>query len=794
MPEPAHCAIFLSYAREDTAAARRIAEALRSQGIEVWFDQNELRGGDAWDQTIRRQIKECALFVPIISEHTQERGEGYFRLEWKLAVERTHLMAEGVPFLAPTAIDDTAEASAAVPPEFLRVQWTRLPGALPTPEFVAQAKRLLAAPRRPAAAGVLPPSASASPIALVSPRRRWVLGAAAGGVLALGFGLYLILRPAAPPPPPRNAHGPKSILVLPFANLSADKDSAYFADGIHEDVVTNLALVREIHVPGSTTARLYRGTNKTPRQIGEEQGVAYLLEASLRREGNRVRVNPKLIRTDTEAVVWSQPYTSDLTEGLTLQAEIATAIARELRAVISPQEKALIVRTPTTNHAAYDLYLQSRALRLRRDVASRANRSERIRLVREAAKLDPNFAKAWAELAVLLAFDYVRSGNPEPATLSDAAAALERAVSLAPEEPEVIVAQGRCKSILHGDNRGAQAHFERALQLFPNHPESRFQLGASFLQQLRWREALEPFRETTRLDPGNGAFSTYLVRCLRAGRRYDELQAELRRRDTRVAPRDFPLEYRLGYAAFEAGGSTREVEQFFSAQPSDEAAQSEWIAARMNWALATGNAAEYARLLQAAPRDAKPAAPTAPYFRLILSADARRSFGSALFRAAGGDLAGARSELGRIDELRRRQYELFHPETQEKSDIDLPAARRFLWCELARWEALLGQNDDALLHARMAVELKPESRNEWDEPFHRTVLAFVYAWTGDHERAIAEYARLLRVPWTSQLYGAAPEAALNLHVMKHHPAYAPLRGDARFQALLNDPKNNAPLF
>ena len=110
MPEPAHCAIFLSYAREDTAAARRIAEALRSQGIEVWFDQNELRGGDAWDQTIRRQIKECALFVPIISEHTQERGEGYFRLEWKLAVERTHLMAEGVPFLAPTAIDDTAEA------------------------------------------------------------------------------------------------------------------------------------------------------------------------------------------------------------------------------------------------------------------------------------------------------------------------------------------------------------------------------------------------------------------------------------------------------------------------------------------------------------------------------------------------------------------------------------------------------------------------------------------------------------------------------------------------------------
>src|SRR5437899_8168805 len=103
MPEPGR-AIFLSYAREDAAAAQRLAEALRSSGVEVWFDQSELRGGDAWDQNIRRQIKDCALFLPVISAHTQARGEGYFRLEWKLAVERTHLMAEGVPFLAPIVI------------------------------------------------------------------------------------------------------------------------------------------------------------------------------------------------------------------------------------------------------------------------------------------------------------------------------------------------------------------------------------------------------------------------------------------------------------------------------------------------------------------------------------------------------------------------------------------------------------------------------------------------------------------------------------------------------------------
>jgi len=114
-------AVFLSYAREDTAAAQRVAEALRSHGVEVWFDQSELRGGDVWDQKIRRQISECTLFLPIISGHTQERGKGYFRLEWKLAVEQTHLLAEGVPFLAPVVVDETTESGAVVPPEFLRV-------------------------------------------------------------------------------------------------------------------------------------------------------------------------------------------------------------------------------------------------------------------------------------------------------------------------------------------------------------------------------------------------------------------------------------------------------------------------------------------------------------------------------------------------------------------------------------------------------------------------------------------------------------------------------------------------
>ena len=119
-------AVFLSYASQDAEAARKICDVLRAAGIEVWFDQSELRGGDAWDRQIRKQIHDCRLFIALISAHTESRDEGYFRREWKLAVERTGDLAADVPFLVPVVIDGTSEAAARVPDEFLRVQWTRL--------------------------------------------------------------------------------------------------------------------------------------------------------------------------------------------------------------------------------------------------------------------------------------------------------------------------------------------------------------------------------------------------------------------------------------------------------------------------------------------------------------------------------------------------------------------------------------------------------------------------------------------------------------------------------------------
>ena len=229
--------------------------------MEVWFDQNELRGGDAWDQKIRKQIRECALFIPIISANTEVRGEGYFRLEWKLAVERTHLMAEGVPFMAPVAVDSTDDAGSTVPAEFLKVQWSRLPGGLPTPEFVDQIQRLLRQPRTPVSGAA--PARDQGWVSAAPRRSRAPLIAIGAGLaaLALGFSWAFLRKPAAVPAPAAAAPaslGPsaqaseKSIAVLPLTNLSEEKDSAFFADGMHDELITDLAAIADLKVISRT--------------------------------------------------------------------------------------------------------------------------------------------------------------------------------------------------------------------------------------------------------------------------------------------------------------------------------------------------------------------------------------------------------------------------------------------------------------------------------------------------------------------------------------------------------------
>jgi TIR domain len=255
-------AVFLSYASQDAEAAQHLCNALRAAGIEVWFDQSELRGGDAWDASIRRQIKACALFIPIISRYTHTRDEGYFRLEWKLAVDRSHLIVADRPFLLPVVIDDTSDQEEKVPDRFRDVQWTRLPGGKNAEAFVDRVRRLLSPDdKMPTGTGVgsskpLASSTIAASNRSIPPASRSLLAWIAGSVLVLAIGYLLIdkfmaSKHAAPTTSAATttaipAANDKSIAVLPFTDLSEKHDQGVLlldhAFAQHDGGLTQLKL------------------------------------------------------------------------------------------------------------------------------------------------------------------------------------------------------------------------------------------------------------------------------------------------------------------------------------------------------------------------------------------------------------------------------------------------------------------------------------------------------------------------------------------------------------------------
>jgi TolB-like protein len=332
-------AVFLSYASQDAEAAQKIFEALRTAGIEVFLDQSELKGGDAWEQKIRHEIQDCALFVPIISVHTQERLEGYFRHEWNLAIERTHHMAQQKPFLIPVVIDGTADREALVPDAFRAVQWTRLPGGETPTAFGDRIKRLLSLGSLP-----LSPEFGAAPIGRDTPSsrraKRPLLAIAA--VIAFMALVYLcadkfrisrhvsastpgaVKATAAFSPPPR------SIAVLPFVNMSGDKEQEYFSDGLAEELLNDLSRIDELQVSARTSSFAFKGKDIDIGTIARKLNVGAVLEGSVRRSAHTVRITAQLIDAISGFHLWSQTYDRDLGDVLKLQSDIASAVAGAL--------------------------------------------------------------------------------------------------------------------------------------------------------------------------------------------------------------------------------------------------------------------------------------------------------------------------------------------------------------------------------------------------------------------------------------------------------------------------------
>jgi TolB-like protein/Tfp pilus assembly protein PilF len=542
-------AIFLSYSSDDADAARRICDALRAAGLEVWFDQSELRGGDAWDASIRKQIKECALFIPIITPNTQAREEGYFRLEWKLAVDRSHLMADNKAFFMPVLVGDVSEPMALVPDKFRERQWSRLNDAAAIEGFAARVAKLLAGSTSPAKNAL-----GSSPVLEVD---------------------HLIERTA-------QVNATPSIAVLAFANRSASVDDEYFSDGLADELLNVLAKIKGLRVAARTSAFSFKGKSATVAEIGRALNVVTVLEGSVRKSGNRARIAVQLVNVADGYHLWSETFDRTLDDIFAVQDEIAQAVVKELRSSLMGEEAgetqdravaAEIARAAmdrSENSEAQRLFVHARFLLGRR---SERDLKQGVEELRQAVAIDPDFALAWACLAQALGESggwgliEVHEAN------AGALAAAHRALELAPNMVQAHTAMAFLQMAYQWDFAGADASIRRALKLAPDNAEVlTTALRLSFCLR-RYAEAEQFGRQAILIDPLNATSYRQLAMSMFSAGNAAEA-TRLMHQSLELAPDSVASRHVLGI--------------MLSSQGRHEEALAEMMSEKAEWARITG--------------------------------------------------------------------------------------------------------------------------------------------------------------------------------------------------------------
>ena len=538
-------AVFLSYASEDAEAAERIATALRAAGVEVWFDKSELRGGDVWDRQIRQQIHDSRLFIALISAHTEARDEGYFRREWRLAIERAGDMAERKAFIVPIVIDGTNERGASVPDRFRDVQWTRLPEGQTPAGFVQRVQHLLAPPSTAGRPAVT--AATSPPVISEPPRASWRSKAALAGVVAVlaAAVIYLLFtRPwvskhpvahqltstAAAPAAPVNAASfappPHSIAVLPFVNMSRDKEQDYFSDGLTEEILNSLARINELQVSARTSSFYFKGKDADLPTMAHKLNVGSVLEGSVRRSGHTIRITAQLNNAVTGFHLWSQTYDRDLGDVLKLQTDIATAVANALRVTLLADIGEKIELGGTRTPGAFDAYVRAR----KADWQNGQDAQRKIAAYSEAIRLDPHYALAYAGRSFAFDGDAVdfASGSAIDADHAKALGDARQALALAPELPE-----GHEALAYYFANTlqitQARDEFARAVSLAPGYAAVLRSAGHFSVSLGRTAEGLAMIERAVARDPISADSYDHYGDALYLARRYRDAVTVLQR-------------------------------------------------------------------------------------------------------------------------------------------------------------------------------------------------------------------------------------------------------------------------
>ena len=568
LPGVSSGAVFLSYASEDAPAAERIAAALRNAGIEVWFDKSELRGGDAWDRRIREEILGSRLFIPIISTHTEVRDEGYFRREWRLAVERAGDMADKKAFLLPVVIDGTSERGASVPEKFRELQWTRLPAGETARAFVERVQRLLfteSLPRVATALGGSEPSRTIGSSRTLSSRSRRILLAFLVVLIVGAASFYWAtvkrgmpkqdtsapairekVAPAAFAPPPH------SIAVLPFVNMSGDKEQEYFSDGLSEELLNDLARINELQVAARTSAFSFKGKDTDISTIAHKLNVGAVLEGSVRRSGHTIRITAQLINAVTGFHLWSETYDRDMGDVLKLQTDIATAVVSALKGALLGNVAVKVEVGGTHNPAALDAYLRAEKA-FREAALEEQGLRDAIARYGEAIQRDPDYAICYASRSLAnLAFARIWAvGESIRVYRQSAQDDARKAISLAPDLAEGHLALAAwLEDTL--DFPGADQEYTRALTLAPGDTRVLNAYGTFAVQMGRFEKGLEAAHRSVVLDPLN--FQNYMslgISEMFAQRYHDALEA-LKEAKTLV-PENAQVNSWLGYTYYSSG-------------------------------------------------------------------------------------------------------------------------------------------------------------------------------------------------------------------------------------------------
>jgi serine/threonine-protein kinase len=548
----------------------------------------------------------------------------------------------------------------------------------------------------------------------------------------------------------------KSIAVLPFENLSEEKANAFFADGMQDEVLTDLARIADLKVISRTSVMHYKtGIARNLREIGQQLGVANVVEGSVQRSGNRVRVNAQLVDARTDRHLWAQTYDRDLADVFAIQSEIAKTIADQLQAKLSPNEKSAIERPPTSDIAAFDLYARAKTLivRLGGNVGNqRAIHLQAVELLNQAVARDPSFFDAYCQLAWVHDGVYILGYDHTSARLALADAAVQAAARLRPDAGETHLARGQNLYQGYLDYGGALSELDAARRSLPNDPRVFLWKGLIERRQGKWEQSIRDLERGIELDPRNFFLLEQTAQSYQVLRRYAQEKATY----------DRVLAFEPGDPGIKAARALADLNSTADTRPLHEMIDSLRGA---NPAVLSSIANEWL-ICALAERDAV-AAKTA----LIALGDNPANLQVANVLLSHPFVEGIVARISKDDDKARAAFAAARAEqekiVQAQPNYGLPL------CVLGLIDAALGRKEEALREGRRAVELLPPEKDALDGSATIKYLAMIAAWVGDKDLALAQLEISASIP-----------SGISYGELKLDPDWDPLRGDPRFEKIV----------